>query len=284
MKKLLIIAVAVSIPTIMRGQQPARPTGLPDGAESMKIVVEAVSGKVQFARDGQFQRMTTSSELRHGDKVVADIGAVCKLEFQHPTSGAVLSAVILTGYTSLTVAEAYLQGDQSRTQLDVSQGLIRAGVVRTAVPPTYRVRTPRTVVAVRGTEIAELDAAEWGDRLVMGRIGIAMVHDAVPWFRSVRAGQGTEKMVTDDWREGRLLRAIENALLESRVILTGPQRRGSEVVFDSDSFDLVEFPGDNMSGANPGWERMINSGKVPSRGCKQCGTAPRGKQSGAVQF
>src|SRR5207247_1952816 len=116
------------------------------------------------------------------------------------------------------------------------------------------VRTPRTVVAVRGTEIAEIEVTEWGDRIVMGRIGIAMVHDSTPWFRSARAGQGTEKPVAEDWRGGRLLRAIENDLLESRVVLYSPHRRRGEVHFDRDSFDLVEFPGVNMSGADPGWE------------------------------
>jgi hypothetical protein len=231
----------------------------------MKIVVESISGRVQFARDGSFQRVTKESELRHGDRIVADIGAVCKLEFQHPTSNAVLSAVIITGYTDLLMAEAYLQGGQSRTQLDVSQGVIKAGVVRTSVPPTYRVRTPRTVVAVRGTEIAEIEATEFGDRIVMGRIGVAMVHDSASWFRSVRAGQGTEKPASEDWRGGRLLRAIENDLLDSRVLLNSPHRRRGEVHFDRDNLDLVELPGDNMSGADAGWERIVNAGKLPNR-------------------
>jgi hypothetical protein len=270
MKNLIALCVALA-PALSFAQSPQAPQSLPSGAESMRIVVESISGKVQYLRAGQVQRLMKDSELRHGDRVVADVGAVCKLEFQHPTSGAVLSAVIVTGYSDLTMAEAYLQGEQTRTQLDLSQGLIKAGVVRTAVPPTFRVRTPRTVVAVRGTEIAEIEVSDTGDRILMGRIGIAMVHDSIPWFRSVRAGQGTEKQVTEDWRGGRLLRAIENALLESRVVLHGPHRRGGEVVFDRDSFDLVEFPGDNMSGADPGWERLVNSGRVSNnRGCPQC--------------
>jgi hypothetical protein len=278
MQKCLFFAIVLTS-TPLLAQMPERPSTLPEGADSMKIVVESVTGKVQFTRDGKSQRVTRESELRHGDKVVADVGAVCKLEFQHPTSAAVLSAVIMTGYTDLLVSEAYLQGGQSRTQLDMSQGVIKAGVVRTSVPPTYRVRTPRTVVAVRGTEIAEIEATEWGDHIVMGRVGIAMVHDSIPWFRSVRAGQATEKPVAEDWRGGRLLRAIENDLLESRVILHSPHRRGGEVNFDRDSFDLVEFPGDNMSGANVGWERFVNGGKVSNRGCPNCGSGNFGRDN-----
>jgi hypothetical protein len=255
---------------LLFAQAVQRPAGLPEDADSMRIVVESVSGKVQFMREGKAQRVNRDSELRHGDKIVADVGAMCKLEFLHPTSNAVLSAVIMTGYSDLLVSEAYLQGERSRTQLDLSQGVVRAGVVRTAVPPTYRVRTPRTVVAVRGTEIAMIESSERGDVIMMGQIGIGMVHDSIPWFRSVRAGQGTEKPIAEDWRGGRLLRAIENALLESRVVLHGPHRRRNEVHFDRDNFDLVEFPGDNMSGADPNWERLVNEGRISTRGCTNC--------------
>ena len=254
------------------------PQKLPEGAEAMKIIVESVQGKVQFERDGQLQRMTQDSVLTHGDKIFAHLDAIGKLEFQHPTSGAVLSAVIIRGYTELTVAQAYLQGEQSTTQLDLKQGVIKAGVVRTAVPPSFRVRTPRTVLAVRGTEVAEVEVSESGDRIRMGRVGIAMVHDSVPWFRSVRTGQGTEKPVTEDWRGGRLLRAIEQALIDSRADLRGPHFRGGEVNYDRDSFDFVEFPGDNMSGADPGWERFINSSRTGKGFCPLCrdGTNPPG--------
>jgi hypothetical protein len=177
------------------------------------------------------------------------------------------------------VAQAYLQGEQSNTQLDLKQGVIKAGVVRTAVPPSYRVRTPRTVLAVRGTDVAEIEATESGDRIRMGRIGIAMVHDTGPWFRSARAAQGTEKPVAEDWRGGRLLRAIEQALIDSRADLRSPHFRGHEVHFDRDSFDFVEFPGDNMSGADPGLERFINSSRPGKGFCSQCrdGSNPRGR-------
>src|SRR5262245_998007 len=117
MKRSLFFA-AIATVSLAFVQVADRPATLPEGADSMKIVVESVSGKVQFTRDGKSYRVTKDSELRHGDRVVADVGAICKLEFQHPTSGAVLSAVIMTGYTDLSVSEAYLQGDQSRTQLD----------------------------------------------------------------------------------------------------------------------------------------------------------------------
>jgi hypothetical protein len=236
----------------------------------MRIVVESVSGKVQFMRGGQTTRLTRDSLLRHGDRIVADLGALCKLEFRSPNDGAVLSAVILTGYSDLSLTEAYVQREASRTQLDLAQGVVRAGVVRTAVPPTYRLRTPRTVVAVRGTEIALIESGDRGDRILMGQIGTAMVHDSIPWFRSVRAGQGTEKPVAEDWRGGRLLRAIENDLLESRVVLHSPHRRRFEVHFDRDNFDLVEFPGDIMSGADAGWERLANGRTIVTRGCTNC--------------
>ena len=268
--KHFLAAVLVFGSAVGPSQAAQEPEKLPAGAEAMKIIVEDISGKVQFVRDGQLQRMTKESVLTHGDKIVAGLDAIGKLEFQHPTSGAVLSAVIIRGYTELLVAQAYLQGEQSNTQLDVKQGVIKAGVVRTAVPPSYRVRTPRTVLAVRGTEVAEIEATESGDRIRMGRIGTAMVHDSVPWFRSARAGQGTEKPVAEDWRGGRLLRAIEQALIDSRADLRSPHFRGHEVHFDRDSFDFVEFPGDNMSGADPGWERFINSSRTGKGFCSQC--------------
>ena len=266
----LLVAVLLLGPALKlteAAQQP--PAGLPEGAEAMKIVVESFKGKVQFGRDGKLQLLTKDSELTHGDKITAQLGAVCKLEFQRPTTGAVLSAVIIRGYTELTVTQAYLEGEKSRTRLDVRQGDIKAGVVRTAEPPSYYVVTPSSVTAVRGTEIAEIEATEWGDRIRMGRVGIAMVHDDRPFFRSARAGQGTEKPVTEDWRGGRLLRAIEEALLDSRADLRSPHFRGNEVNYDRDSFDFIEFPGDNRSGAGADWERFTNSSRLP-RKCPTC--------------
>ena len=114
----------------------------------------------------------------------------------------------------------------------------------------------------------------------MGRVGIAMVHDSVPWFRSVRAGQGTEKPVAEDWRGGRLLRAIEQALIDSPADLRSPHFRGGEVNYDRDSFDFVEFPGDNMSGADPGWERFINSSNPGKGFCTQCRDGANARRRG----
>ena len=265
-------------PLLVRPLAAQQAPALPAGAEAQKIVVESVSGKARYRRDGQFFRLTSTSELRQGDTVVVEEGAVCKLEFQHPTSGAVLSAVILRDYTEVTVAEAYQQGELSRTQLDIPQGNIRAGVVRTAVPPSFRVRTPRVVVGVRGTEVAELVVSpDYGDTLRMGHIGVVGVHDRVPLFRSVRAGQGTQKRVEGDRRGDTLLRAIEFAVLEYRVSLTGPHRSRMETDFDRQSvFDLFAFPGDNgKAEGNPGWDRIINSGRSSSQ-CRFCNSFTQG--------
>lgn len=250
--------------------QPPAPA-MPEGAAALKIVVESVTGNVQYRRDGQFRRVTTETVLAQGDRVISNVGAVCKLEFQHPTSAAVMSAAILRGFTEMTVAQAYQLGESSRTQLDVPQGLIRAGVVRTAVPPSFQIRTPRVVVGVRGTEIAELEASnDLGDYLAMGRVGLAVTRDVVPLERSTGAGQGTRKRVEGNRRGDTLLRAIENANLDSRVFLTGPHRRELETDFDRHSFDLVEFPGDfHKAEGNPGWDRTINSSRIGAR-CPFC--------------
>ena len=254
---------------------------LPAGAASQKIVVESVSGTVRYRRDGKFFRLVTESELTQGDSVVVDGGAVCKLEFQHPTSGAVLGATILRGYTEMTVAQAYLQGELARTQLDIPQGNIRAGVVRTAVPPSFQVRTPRVVVGVRGTEIAELEVSnDRGDYVRMGRVGTTMVHNGVPLSRSARAGQGTRKRVEGDRRGDTLLRAIEDAILENRVVLTGPHRSRMELDFDRHSdFDVVQFPGDfYKSEGNPQHDAAVNSSRFLS--CPLCDQKPHSKRSG----
>lgn len=255
------------------------PPALPANATAQKIVVESVSGTVRYRRNGQFARLTQDSVLTQGDTVVVDAGAVCKLEFQHPDSGAVLAAAILRGFTEMTVAEAYLQGESARTQLDIPQGNIRAGVVRTAVPPSFRVRTPRVVVGVRGTEIAELEVSnDRGDYLRMGHVGTTMVNNGVPLFRSARARQGTRQRIEGDRHGDTLLRAIEDALLESRVVLTGPHRSRMEIDFDRHSgFDLVEFPGDHAkSEGNPRYDSLLNSTK--SAGCALCNRRTRGQQ------
>ncbi len=254
---------------------------VPAGAEAQKIVVESVSGRVRYARTDRFFALTAESQLTQGDKIVGDTGSICKLEFQHPRSGAVLAAAILRGYTEMTVAEAYQQGEASRTQLDVTQGVVRAGVVRTAVPPSFRVRTPRVVVGVRGTEIRELEVSnDYGDALRMGRVGIAMTHDAVPLFRSQRAEQGTLKRTEPDRRGSELLRAIEFANLTHRVFLSGPHRGGLEVDFDRGSVDVVEFnPGEFYKGeGNAMHDRDVNSSlPIDINRCPTCDKLTFGK-------
>ena len=250
---------------------------MPAGASALRIAVESVTGKVRYARGGRFRRLTTAARLNQGDTIVADTGSVCKLEFQHPTSRAVLAAVIAEGYTEMTIAQAYQQGESSRTLLDMTQGIMRAGVVQTATPPSFQIRDPRMVAAVRGTEIAELKSSnDRGTQLRMGRIGISRMHDVTLRGRSARAGQGTLKRTERDVRGGALLRAIENAALTHRVILTGPHRHGLEVAFDRGrSFDRVEFnPGEfHKAEGNPRWESMINAqGHSPGggAGCPFC--------------
>jgi hypothetical protein len=236
----------------------------PPFEEPLTIIVESVSGKVEYGRGGQFQPVTLDTRLTQGDTVVAGIGAVCKLEFQNATSQEVLSATIVRGYTEITIAEAYRQGSSSRTTLDLPQGVIRTGVVRTAVPPSFRVRTPRTVVAVRGTEIRELEVSnDRGDFLRMGVVGVVSVEDRVPWFRAIRKRQGTQVREDDWWRSGRLLRAIENAVLDHRVILTGPHRRGLEQQYaERREFDPVEFgPGGYYNEGDPLRDRHVNAGR-----------------------
>ncbi len=239
------------------------PAVLPVGASRLVIVVESVKGQVRYARGGQYRAMTTRSLLTQGDRVVGSVGSICKLEFQHPQSRAVLSAAILRGYTEMTIAQAYQQGQQSSTLLNMPQGVIRAGVVRTAVFPTFRVATPRSVVGVRGTEIHELEASnDRGDVLRMGVAGSASVHDVIPLFRSAQAGQSTRKRTEPDRRGGKLLRAIESAVLNHRVILSGRHRRALETDYARRSgFDAFLFnPGGYYRDeGNPNRGRYLNS-------------------------
>ena len=245
----------------LRGQ-PAAPAPAAN-ADRLVIVVESVSGTVYYTRSGRRQRVTIDSKLSQGDRIHANPGAICKLEFQRPVSEEVLSAIIVRGYSDVEITQAIQQGQATRTLLDVRQGVIRAGVVRTAVPPSFRVRTPRSVVAVRGTEIAELEVSiDRGDSLTMGIVGAVMTNDAVPRFRSARAFQGILKRAENDRRGGRLLRAIEVASLRPSRIIAGPHRRGFEVDFVR--HDLISRPFLYNSGefqkreGNLNRDRMIN--------------------------
>lgn len=237
----------------------------PDNAERLVIVVESVRGTVYNTRPGQpRQRITINSRLTQGDRIHANPGAICKLVFQRPRTGETLSATIIRGYSDIRLTLAIQQGAATRTLLDVRQGVIRAGVVRTAVPPSFRIRTPRSVVAVRGTEIAELEASnDRGDSLQMGVVGTVTVNDSVPLFRSVQPMQGTLKRTEKDRRGGKLLRAIENAILRPSRLIAGPHRRGFEVDFARNSLFSRPFAfnsGDfQKSEGNPGYGRIVNS-------------------------
>jgi len=274
--------------------QPAQKrTTLPPGARPLTILVESTRGTVRFRRDRRFRRLTRRTRLQQGDLLVLDPAASCQLRFE--TNPAVnpadkkaaatarrkilpvnyqdapaadgenaVAAIILRGYTEITVAEAYQQGDATRTQLDLRQGIIRAGVVRTAVPPSFRIRTPRSVVAVRGTEIRELQASsDRGDILRMGRTGAVATNDAVPLNRSAQAKQGSRKEADPGPRNSRLTRAIENAVLDARLVIRSPHKAGLEVDqsrrqgHDPLTFSKAE---PLKSKGNPKFDAQINAG------------------------
>ena len=266
---------------------------LPAGARPLTIVVESIRGTVRYRRDSRFRRLTRRTRLQQGDLLVLDVAAACQLRFElSPPSDPVgrpdkatdqssilpvnyqeapavnaaqaIAAIVLRGYTEITVAEAYAQGGATRTQLDMRQGVIRAGVVRTAVPPSFRIRTPRSVVAVRGTEIREIEASsDRGDFLQMGQIGVTTMTDGVPLTRSVQAEQGSRKEVAPDRRRSRLMRAIENAVLGSRLVIRRPYKSGLEVDqsrragFDPLVFSKAEPLKIN---GNPRFDAQINAG------------------------
>ena len=266
---------------------------LPAGARPLSIVVESTRGTVRYRRDRRFRRVTGRTRLRQGDLLVLDVAAVCRLRFdlsappqpvggQRNTQGEpaivpvnfqdapavdggqAIAAVVLRGYTEITVAQAYEQGGSTRTQLDMRQGVIRAGVVRTAVPPSFRIRTPRSVVAVRGTEIREIEASsDRGDILRMGQVGVTAINDGVPLTRSVQAEQGSRKEVAPDRRRSRLMRAIEDAVLGGRLVIRRPYKTGLEVdQARREGFDPLVFSKAEplKINGNPRFNAQINAG------------------------
>jgi hypothetical protein len=274
--------------------QPAETrTLLPAGARPLTIVVESTRGTVRYRRDRRFRRLTRRTRLQQGDLLVLDVAAACQLRFElsRPSdpvgrrdistdetsilpvnfqdapavnAAQATAAIVLRGYTEITVAEAYEQGGATRTQLDMRQGVIRAGVVRTAVPPSFRIRTPRSVVAVRGTEIRELEvSSDRGDFLQMGQIGVISMSDDVPLTRSAQAEQGSRKEVAPDRRGSRLMRAIENAVLGSRLVIRGPYKAGLEVDQSRRAgYDPLVFSNAEplKINGNPRFDAQINAG------------------------
>ncbi len=269
--KLLGVALVLILPLVVAAKPPiqepaaqpqqppapaAQPAILPD-AVPQKIVVESVRGSIRFARNKEFHELTTQSELTRGDTMVAEAGAVCRLQFKHPTTGAILSAVVVRGYTEMTVAEAYQRGEVARTQLDVPQGQIRAGVRRTTTPPSFNVRSPRVVIGVRGTEIWDIRVLPWWDELTMGSDGVTYIRDSFGRLFTVDIAQGTR---TDG--DGPVMRPIDFEPFRNRVLFTGPWRDGSESSYDPFNFEPTGFnPGERWSDNSPTRDRDRNSGR-----------------------
>lgn len=257
---LIVCLLGTESLTVLLAQPAKQPTTLPPGARPLTIVVESTRGTIRYRRARRFRRLTRRTRLQRGDLLVLDPASTCRLRFElsppaQPGADGkkaadhvrnpirpvnfqdapvvegenAVSAIVLRGYTEITIAEAYHQGAATRTQLDMRQGIIRAGVVRTAVPPSFRIRTPRTVVAVRGTEIRQLEASsDRGDFLQMGRIGAVTSNDKIPLSRSVQFNQSTQKRVASDPRISRLTRAIETAVLDGRLVIRSPHKGGLE--------------------------------------------------------
>jgi hypothetical protein len=243
-------------------------------AVAQKISVESVRGSVQFARRGVFRDLTTQSELTQGDTLVVETGAVCKLQFRNPSTDAVESAVVIRGYTEVTVAEAYQRGELARTQLDVPQGNLRIGVRRTTTPPSFNVRTPRTVVGVRGTRWGIL-VSQSGDQVDVGSTGIVSTRDN--WTREYSSGpcQAVFARGSGIARGSPLVRSIEYEPYRSRLFLNGPWRDGLEPFFDPYLFEPTLFnPELGKSEGNVAFELHRNAGQSFRLSIPPCPSCP----------
>jgi len=231
----LVLAGRMILPGFVSGQ-PVRTANLPAGFQMMDIAVDSVKGNVFYRRppSQEFMQVTAATHLRQSDVLAVDFGAVVKLLFEYhpgkeqPTK---TSAMILKGYTEMAIHTALAKAGKTYTWLDMRQGNLRAGVVKTAKPPSYRVRTPQVVVAIRGTEIGEMDASmDLGPRFALGRAGLAELMGKFGERRLMAPGQQT--------RAGSpLMLAVQAARLNSYATLTGPNQSGNEQGFANRTWD-----------------------------------------------
>ena len=282
-------------PTTIRAQQPPGPAVVPKGAQPLLIAVSQVSGDVTYTRRvnnrTRVRTVTLASKLQAGDTVHMDVGARCLLLFRNAGKAAanlapafdairpiafrpeapatdgdgVVAAVLLRGYSEASIAMAFERNQAATIQIDMPQGVARAGVVPTAIKPRFRIRSPRTVVAVRGTEIRELEiSVDRGDILSMGRTGVVAANVRSGLYRSAQSEQGTRKGTGTDRRSSRLVRAIMDLNIRSRVVLAGPHK--GRIEFDQakrEPRDAQSFgKGDRLKpNGNPKFQNFINSNK-----------------------
>ena len=288
------ILASTTTPTSIEAQQPQAPVRMPEGAVALLIEVAQVTGDVNYTRRvGERTRVRTvtrATKLQAGDTLHLDVGARCLLLFRslaradanlapEPTGirpvafrpeapstegDGVAAAVLFRGYSEASIAMAYQHNQASNIQLDMPQGIARASVVPTAVKPRFRIRTPRTVVAVRGTEIRELETSiDRGDILSMGRTGVVASQTRFGLLRSAQADQGTRKTSGTDRRSGRLVRAINDLIVRTRLVLAGPHRGRMEYDQASrEARDVYIFSaGEKLKNAgNPAFCKFLNSG------------------------
>ena len=293
-------------PTMTEAQQPARRAAVPRGARALLIEVSQVSGDVTYTRRVNnrttVRTVTLDSKLQTGDTVHMDVSARCLLLFRNvakagadrgpvfdairpvafrpeapATDGdGVVAAVLLRGYSEASIAMAYARNQAATIQLDMPQGVARAGVVPAAIKPRFRIRTPRTVVAVRGTEIRELEISiDRGDILSMGRTGVAAANTRSGLLRSAQAEQGTRKSTGPDRRSGRLVRAIVDMTRRTRLVLTGPHK--GRIEFDQATREIQDAQGfgkgDKLKpNGNPKFQKTLSSSDPPERSDGQGGS------------
>ncbi len=287
-------------PTLTEAQQPAGRAKVPVGARALLIEVSQVNGDVTYTRRinnrTTVRTVTLDSKLQTGDTVHMDVGARCLLMFRKPNrAGAnrgpnfdairpvafrpeapatdgdgVVAAVLLRGYSEAAIAMAYERNQAAAIQLDMPQGVARAGVVPSAIKPRFRIRTPRTVVAVRGTEIRELEVSiDRGDILSMGRTGVVASNTRSGLLRSAQAEQGTRKATGSDRRSARLVRAIIEMTRRNRLVLTGPHK--GRIEFDQATREIQDAQGfgkgDKLKpNGNAKFQKFVNSTSGGSSG------------------
>jgi hypothetical protein len=103
----------------------------------------------------------------------------------------------------------------------------------------------------------------------MGRTGVVATKTSGGPVRSAQAEQGTRKTNAADRRAGRLVRAINDMIVRTRLVIAGPHK--SRMEYDQASRETRDAYGfgtaDKLKpNGNPGFSRFLNSGSWDSSG------------------
>jgi len=204
----------------------ALPTQAQDSiSKDLEVTIDSIDGDVEVQFQGkEYQPAEQGMKLKMGDYVATGFESTCTLRFQDT------ALMTVKEMTNLAIAQFYIQGNLAKSAVS-----LRTGEVTTKVKPSkgvradFKIETPTSTVAVRGTENT-IRTIEGFGTLVGGHSGVTDVINRIGQRTTVRQAERAQVLPETNAIESNLQLVRMEA--ESPIIDYGRTEEETRAIID----------------------------------------------------